>query len=198
MFYFDDSGDVYGTFRTRNGDWQKPGNITALTHAPAKVLGDFRAWSVSGTAGDDLLITFTGDDGKNYEMKHESTGTWVCSQVGPPHDEVDLSKTPIAQRLIDYMRNLGQGNERSAGIDYLILNKSTGEARGKVWVRSRQHSGDLTDPITGRSVPIIAYDWTVTGTFNINIKGDVDCKVDLGRGIVMNCRDIATILAAAG
>jgi len=156
-------------------------------------------WPGVWTTGIDAAVNHP--NGKVYFFKGGQYMRFSFGDVkpapSPSPGEVDLSKTPIAQTLIDRLRDLGQGNERSAGIDYLILNKSTGEAKGDVWVRSRQVSGYLHNPINGEDVPIVDYDWTVTATFDFSIKGNADCKVDFGRGIVMNCKDIATILAAA-
>jgi len=121
---------------------------------------------------------------------------YVPQAPEPPPDNgvIDLKPTPVGAQLLEYLKRFAQGNEGDAGIDTLSLDLGTGEARGQVWVRSRQHSGNV--PITG--TPIILYDWTVSGTVCVNVRCQVSGSLDLGNGVVLDLATIANILAAAG
>lgn len=108
----------------------------------------------------------------------------------------DYRNSEPAKQAAKFLRKFAQGNEKSAGWKELSLNTSTGEIRGKAYIRSR-HVVKVRIPLDGKK-KVVVYDWTVKGSFRGNIKtGDGDGKIDFGRGIRVSVRDIIRILSGS-
>jgi len=122
--------------------------------------------------------------------------SWYASVSTPPvpttpaQNPTDLSNSPVAQQLVQYLKGFAQGNEGDAGIDYLTLDPTTGEAKGSVWIRSHQVAGSVFGH------PITVYDWTVRGVLDLNIRSGASGYIDLGHGIRLDLATIVSILAA--
>src|SRR5437016_4452947 len=109
----------------------------------------------------------------------------MTSAASAGSDVINLkTRTGVAGRVEEHLRSLAQGNEREAELVSLTVHSRSGEVNGEVRIRSRQVSGKIFNPLSGKHTPIVAYDWTVRGRFRYNARtADGDAVLDLGRGV---------------
>ncbi len=104
--------------------------------------------------------------------------------------EIDFKDSAPARRAAEVLRDLGSGNARSAGWEYLTLDLKDGTMRGKAWIRNRHVT--IRKPIK-----IVAYNWKVSVSFQINPRdGNMDGEIDFGRGIRIRKSAVASVLSA--
>lgn len=108
-------------------------------------------------------------------------------------EEIDLkAKFPKeAEKLEEKLRDLAQGNDRSASVDKATIDSNSGEVTVELSIRSR-HAWKAF----GKKV--VAYDWTVSGKASFNPRtGNIKGEVDFGRGIKMSVSEISKALSSA-
>ena len=94
------------------------------------------------------------------------------------------------QKVEDFLHDLGQGNDHSGTVDKATFNTATGELTVEVSVRSGH-----TWKAFGKRV--VAYDWTVSGRGTYNVRtGKGDAELDLGRGVKVDVKEVAKLLAS--
>jgi hypothetical protein len=100
---------------------------------------------------------------------------------------VDMANTEVARKIEDKLRSLAQGNERSAQVARITVNRATGDVTGGFKVRHRQ----VWKTPFGK---VVAYDLTQSGNFTFNIFSlDVRGSLNLGRGIRVNLADLKAL-----
>ncbi|WP_197529631.1 trypsin-like serine peptidase [Botrimarina mediterranea] len=106
-----------------------------------------------------------------------------------PEAIVDYRDKPAAKKAAELLKSLAKGNERSAGWEELSFNTSTGELRGRAYIRSR-HVIKVRVPFDGKK-KVVVYDWKVKGDFRGNPStGDANGTIDFGRGIRIDAKKI--------
>lgn len=122
-------------------------------------------------------------------------GYWNYVTLGPRPsinaDETwDVRQTPGGKKVLRFLKNLAQGNEGSAKIVSLSINKKTAEIKGKASVRHRHvWPNSIKD--------VVAYDWTWSADFKFNPATQNGHAIfDLGRGVKLNTKDIERLLKA--
>ena len=130
-------------------------------------------------------------------------GFWLLT--GCSHEAVaqtqDLRNTNGGRELLKVLKQLAQGNERSAGVDSLTADLRSGKVSGSVWIRHRQKigkvggtAGDLLSR-ANVSPEVIAYDLTMRGNFAFNPKqGTGHITIDLGRGVKLDTKTVERLL----
>ncbi len=100
---------------------------------------------------------------------------------------VDLRNTPVAKALVKLLKGLAQGNKRSAGIDYLTLNKVTGELRGRFWAHHKHK------PVSG----VTLYNLKQSATFTLDpltMSASANINLNLGRGVLLPLQRLLDLL----
>jgi hypothetical protein len=104
---------------------------------------------------------------------------------------LDMANTKAAENLEKFLRNVAQGNERSAKVTKITVDRATGDVSGSFEVRHRQVSGSVYNPITRKRVPVVTYDARQSGSFTFNIFSmDIRGTLDLGRGVKVSLADL--------
>jgi hypothetical protein len=160
-----------------------------LTAAEASTLGDGDAGisaiqvdqagnsSAVGAIGFDIRIPDTTPTRTDPQLSLEKT--------------LDFANTTVAQKLEEKLRNVAQGNERSAKVEKISVDRASGEVRGGFKVRHRQVSGKVFNLASGKHVPVVTYDLTQSGEFTFNIfTKELRGHLDLGRGVKVNLEDL--------
>jgi len=103
---------------------------------------------------------------------------------------IDMANTGVARKIEDKLRSLAQGNEKSAEVTRITVDRATGDVTGGFKVRHRQ-VWKVWNPIRRRNEKWVAYDLTQSGNFRFNIFSlDVRGSLNLGRGIRVNLQDL--------
>jgi hypothetical protein len=103
---------------------------------------------------------------------------------------VDMANTGAARKIQEKLRSLAQGNERSAEVTRITVDRATGDVTGGFKVRHR-HVWRVWNPLTFRHEKVVAYDLTQSGNFTFNIFSlEIRGSLNLGRGIRVNLQDL--------
>ncbi len=130
-------------------------------------------------------------------------GLWLLAGYSREADAQtqDLRNTNGGRELLNVLKSLAQGNERSAGVDSLTADLRSGNVNGSVWIRHRQKSaevgGTAGDLLRRANVSreVIAYDLTMRGKFAFNPKrGTGHLTLDLGRGVKFDTKKVEQLL----
>jgi hypothetical protein len=106
---------------------------------------------------------------------------------------VDMANTEVARKIEDKLRSLAQGNEKSAQVSRITVNRATGDVTGGFTVRHRQ-VWKIWDIVLRRHVKNVVYDLTQSGNFTFNIFSlDVRGSLNLGRGVRVNLADLKAL-----
>ena len=116
--------------------------------------------------------------------------------------EVDLKKDKEneVRKVEEFLRNLGQGNERSGEVTSAKFDTDSGEIKLGIKVRCRQVSGYVYNPISRKRVPIVTYDYDLSADIFLNFKtGKTSGNVKLSgqKVIEFDQGDIAKLLKDA-
>jgi hypothetical protein len=116
-----------------------------------------------------------------------ATGNAATAGSSPVQTTVDLKNSAVGKVLVKLLKSLAQGNKRSAGIDYLTLNKVTGELRGKFWVHHKHK------PVSG--VTLYSLKQSASFTFNpLTMTATANVNLNLGRGVLLPLQRIVDLL----
>jgi hypothetical protein len=166
-------------FSSNNGSSWTAVSRTASTATTATVTGlvngtpyIFRVAAVNavGTGGFTIVVP-------DYPATRTDPGLSL-------EKKVDMANTSVAKKIEGKLRSLAQGNEKSAKVTGITVDRSTGDVTGGFQVRHRHVWKILGNKVT-------AYDLTQSGNFTFNIFSfEIRGSLDIGRGIKVGLQDL--------
>jgi uncharacterized membrane protein affecting hemolysin expression len=172
-------------FSSNNGNSWTAVSRTASTATTATVTGlvngvayIFRVAAVNSAGTGGFTITVP-----DYPVTRTNPGLSLEKMV-------DMTNTGVARKIQDKLRSLAQGNEKSAEVTRITVDRATGDVTGGFQVRHRQ-VWKFWNPFKGETQKEVVYDLTQSGNFTFNIFSlEIRGSLNLGRGIRVNLQDL--------
>jgi hypothetical protein len=172
-------------FSSNNGGSWTTVSRAASTATTATVTGlvsgtpyIFRVAAVNTVGASGFTITVP-----DYPVKRTDPGLSLEKMV-------DMANTGVARKIQDKLRSLAQGNEKSAEVTKITVDRATGDVTGGFKVRHRQ-VWKFWNPIKGETQKQVVYDLTQSGNFTFNIFSlQISGSLDLGRGVKVKLQDL--------